>query len=61
MMPGDPVLMLTGIDEDAISQAQYEMYKDKLGLDRPLIEQFADYISDLFSGTWAIPIITRIP
>jgi peptide/nickel transport system permease protein len=50
MMPGDPVLMLTGIDEDAISQAQYEMYKEKLGLDRPLIEQFADYISDLSGG-----------
>jgi len=50
LMPGDPVLMLTGIDEDALSQAQYELYKEKLGLDRPLIEQFASYIADLFSG-----------
>ncbi len=50
LMPGDPVLMLTGIDEEAISQAQYENYKEKLGLDRPLIEQFEDYIADLFSG-----------
>jgi peptide/nickel transport system permease protein len=50
LMPGDPVLMLVGIDEQAISQAQYEAYKDKLGLDRPLPEQFAKYIADLFSG-----------
>ncbi len=50
LMPGDPVLMLTGIDEQAISQAQYDSYKEKLGLDRPLIEQFGRYIADLFSG-----------
>ena len=49
MMPETLVLMLTGIDEDAISQAN-KMYKEKLGLDRPLIEQFADYISDLSGG-----------
>lgn len=50
LLPGDPVLMLTGMDEDAISEAKYESYKDKLGVDRPLLEQFVDYIKGLIKG-----------
>lgn len=50
LMPGDPVLMLTGMDEDAISQAQYESYQEKLGLDRPMGQQFFSYIKALCGG-----------
>ncbi len=50
MMPGDAVLMLTGMDEEAITQAQYESYKVKLGLDKGYIEQFADYFKNLLHG-----------
>lgn len=50
LLPGDPVLMLTGMDEDAISEAKYESYKEKLGVDRPIGEQFVDYIKDLIKG-----------
>lgn len=48
-MPGDPVLMLTGTDEDAITQAQYDSYKEKLGLNDPLSKQFSDYICRTFT------------
>ena len=50
LLPGDPVLMLTGMDEDAISEAKYESYKEKLGVDRPIGEQFVDYIKGLMKG-----------
>ncbi|MEG0852960.1 MAG: ABC transporter permease [Angelakisella sp.] len=50
MMPGDPVLMLTGMDEDALSQQQYDAYKVKLGLDKPMSEQFLDYLGGIFTG-----------
>lgn len=50
MMPGDPVLMLTGQDEDAVSAEKYEAYRAKLGLDDPLIVQFGRYIRGLALG-----------
>ncbi|SCJ58982.1 Glutathione transport system permease protein gsiC [uncultured Clostridium sp.] len=50
LLPGDPVLMLTGMDEDAISEAKYKSYKERLGVDRPIGEQFVDYIKDIIKG-----------
>ena len=46
---GISVLMLTGTDEDAITQAQYDSYKEKLGLNDPLSKQFSDYICRTFT------------
>lgn len=50
LMPGDPVLMLTGMDEAAISAAQYDAYRVKLGLDKPLGTQLGDYLRGVASG-----------
>ena len=50
LMPGDPVLMLTGQNEEAISKAQYEIYRQKLGVDDPLTVQFGRYGNDLLHG-----------
>lgn len=49
-MPGDPVVMLTGQDSAALTEEQTEMYRKKLGLDKPLPEQFEDYIIGLKNG-----------
>lgn len=50
MMPGDPVLMLTAMDEDAMSQEQYDAYKLALGLDKPISEQLRDYLCNMLNG-----------
>jgi peptide/nickel transport system permease protein len=47
MMPGDPVLMLTGLEDDLVSQAEYDMYREKLGLDEPAAVQFGRYVASL--------------
>lgn len=50
LMPGDPVLMLTGLDEDAALTAEkYAEYYTALGLDKPLSAQFASYIKSIFN------------
>lgn len=50
LMPGDTVLMLVGMDEDAVTENEYEYYLDKTGADKPQWEQFKDYIVGIFSG-----------
>ncbi len=47
VMPGDAVLMLTGVDEAAITDEQYEAYKEKLGLNKSLLEQFTTYLKGI--------------
>ena len=49
-MPGDTVLMLVGMEEDAVSEDQYEFYRKKTGVDRPVLEQFRNYLGDIVSG-----------
>lgn len=49
-MPGDPVLMLTGLEDEVVSQAEYEMYREKLGVDDPLYVQFGRYAGSLLRG-----------
>lgn len=46
--PGDPVVTLLG--ERVTSDAQLERARAELGLDRPFILQFADYVGDAAQG-----------
>lgn len=50
MMPGDPVYTLIGGDDDYVTEAEYDHYREMLGLDKPLSEQFGDYLAGLFEG-----------
>ena len=50
MMPGDTVLMLVGMDEGSVGEEQYEYYAEKIGADRPVLEQFWDYLKGIFTG-----------
>jgi peptide/nickel transport system permease protein len=49
-MPGDSVLMLTGMDEKTVSREEYEYYREKTGADKPLPQQFAAYIAGIIKG-----------
>lgn len=50
LMPGDTVLMLVGMDEDSVGEEQYEYYAEKTGANRPVYEQFWDYLRGIFTG-----------
>lgn len=51
LMPGDPLGHLIGADDvGAISQEQYDEYYKMLNLDKPMGEQFAQYLKEIFSG-----------
>lgn len=50
LMPGDPVLMLTGLQEGAVSAEQYAAYSQRLGLDQPVGQQLLDYMTGLLRG-----------
>jgi peptide/nickel transport system permease protein len=47
ILPGDPVRTMLGTEADEI---QIESLRKELGLDRPLHEQYFDWISGLFTG-----------
>ncbi len=50
LMPGDTVLMLVGMDEQAVSRAEYDAYAQKLGVNDPLLTQFGRYLADILTG-----------
>ena len=47
VVPIDPVLAVVG---DRATQEQYDAAKTAMGLDRPLIVQFASYVGDVLQG-----------
>lgn len=51
MLTGDPVAMLTGLDEQAMTEEMYQYYYHALGLDLPLHKQFAMYLGSIADGT----------
>jgi peptide/nickel transport system permease protein len=59
LLPSDPVRILAGIDESgAIDPALYARIKAELGLDRPLIVQYASWMGGVISGDWGKSYLT---
>src|SRR5215470_1238011 len=56
IVPGDPARALAG--ENA-SEAQYRAVRSELGLDKPLLTQYADYWRGLARGDWGENPVTR--
>lgn len=50
LMPGDPLGFLMGGDDAALSAEEYAYYFHQMGLDKPVIVQFFNYLGELFSG-----------
>lgn len=51
LLGGDPVANLTGLDEKALSEGQYQYYYHALHLDENIFVQFGYYIKSLLDGT----------
>ncbi len=50
VMPGDPVVVKLRADGAAVSEETIQAERKRLGLDKPLIAQFGDYMSGLAVG-----------
>ena len=57
-MPIDPVVAIVG---DRASSATYERIKLELGLDKPLYEQYWNFITDILQGDLGISVLTSQP
>jgi len=53
LMPGDPVLANLG---DRFTAEDYYRELHRLGLDKPIIEQYFIYLADLFAGQWGVSV-----
>lgn len=58
VIPGDPAQMMAGM---RASQTQVENMRERLGLDKPLGEQFQIYLGDLLSGDLGVSIMNKRP
>ncbi|MFZ1815435.1 MAG: ABC transporter permease subunit [Rhizobiaceae bacterium] len=59
ILPGDPVLLMAG--ERGIPQERYDALLKQFGYDRPLWEQYLNFIWDLLQGNFGISIATKKP
>ena len=59
LVPGDPVELLVG--ERGISPERHAELLAKMGFDRPLYEQYFDFIGEVLSGNLGVSIVTKKP
>jgi peptide/nickel transport system permease protein len=60
LLPGDPILMyLTTTDLQEITQEEVDVIRHDLGLDRPLIVQYFDWLGHVVTGDFGNSIIHR--
>ena len=58
VMPVDPVLAVVG---DSASEATIARVREDMGLNKPLIEQFAIYVSKVVRGDFGVSVLTSNP
>ena len=58
LTPGDPAAVIAG---DEATPAEIEGVRARLGLDRPVWEQFAIYLANLARGDLGTSIFTNLP
>jgi peptide/nickel transport system permease protein len=60
LMPGDPILIYLSQQEmQTLTKEQIEQAKHEFGLDKPLMVQYIDWISDLFRGHFGTSLFYR--
>jgi peptide/nickel transport system permease protein len=64
VIPGDPVLVMMGIDQDEharISPEQYRVLQHQIGLDRPIFIQYVNWADKIVHGDFGMSLATRRP
>lgn len=59
ILPGDPIVALSG--DRSISPEQHAELLAKLGMDRPLWEQYLEYITNILHGDFGTSLLTNRP
>ncbi|RPH50151.1 MAG: ABC transporter permease subunit [Desulfobacteraceae bacterium] len=59
LVPGDPVELIAG--ERGITPARHAELKAELGLDKPMLVQYANYIRGILHGNMGKSIVTKQP
>ena len=59
LIPGDPIELLVG--ERGIDAERHAELRAQLGLDKPLLEQYAIYVSGVLQGDLGRSIVTKQP
>lgn len=62
IVPGDPVMVMLGaVDGAQVSKEVYEAMRQRLGLDRPLLVQYLNWLWNLLQGDLGMSITHRTP
>jgi len=61
LMPGDPLLNIIGEEAYYGAGGALENLREDLGLDRPLIRQYFDYLGGVFTGDWGYSYLYMQP
>jgi peptide/nickel transport system permease protein len=64
LIPGDPVLVMLGIDPDErarISAEQYRVLQHQIGLDQPIYTQYLNWAGKIVHGDFGLSLATRRP
>lgn len=59
ILPGDPVLLMAG--ERGLTDERYERLFKEFGYDRPIWEQYFEYLRDLLHGDLGNSLVTKQP
>jgi dipeptide transport system permease protein len=59
LLPGDPILALAG--QHGVTAERYEQLKVQFGFDRPIWEQYFNYIGNILHGNFGESIATHRP
>src|SRR5262245_2822060 len=63
-IPGDPVLVMLGIDPDArsrITEEQYRALQHQIGLDQPIYVQYLNWADKIIHGDFGLSLASRRP
>src|SRR6266508_1562226 len=64
IIPGDPVLVMLGVDPEErvrISDEQYQALQHQLGFDRPIYVQYLNWINKIVQGDMGLSLRSRRP
>ena len=59
VLPGDPVLLMAG--ERGLTEERYAKLLAQLGFDKPIWQQYLDYLGNLFHGDFGTSLVTKKP
>jgi peptide/nickel transport system permease protein len=61
VIPGDAAVMMTGAGSGVVSEAELQQVRHRLGIDRPLVVQFADWAGDIAALDFGTSLRTGSP